>query len=498
MPSNQAAHKATETTPLISNAAASPVSNGQPNGHVARGDGASATTIEPDKIPVAQVLFLCAARLFEPIAFFAIFPFVSQMIYDTGEVDETDVGFYTGMIESIFSITQMPFMLLWGRLADNPRIGRKPVLCFSMVGVSISITLFGFSKSIWQMFIFRSLAGVFAGTIVTIRTMLAENSTPKTQARIFSWFAFTGNVGIFLGPLIGGALATPATQYPGVFGHIALFKESPYALPTMVCGAFGLLSTLLAVAFVKETLTNKSKADQSASSLPSEDRLSMIEIVRSPGVAMVLFLQVHIMLLAFSFTAVMPVFYFTSVQRGGLALSPAQQAIFMGVQGLGQAVWSLGAFPWLTKRYGTGGVIRGCARAYPFFFLCYPIGNMILRQDWTLAFWIMSPIFLFIGSGVAMCFTAIQLCINDVNPKPSTLGTLNALALALVSGTRAFTPGLFTSLFAIGLRKRILGGFFIWAILIVIALAFTLDCQWLPPNAEGKVAKPNESEEDDA
>jgi len=37
----------------------------------------------------------------------------------------------------------------------------------------------------------------------TIRSMLSENSTPKTQARAFSWFAFTSNCGIFVGPLIG-------------------------------------------------------------------------------------------------------------------------------------------------------------------------------------------------------------------------------------------------------------------------------------------------------
>lgn len=33
--------------------------------------------------------------------------------------------------------------------------------------------------------------------------MLSENSTANTQARAFSFFAFSGNLGIFLGPLIG-------------------------------------------------------------------------------------------------------------------------------------------------------------------------------------------------------------------------------------------------------------------------------------------------------
>lgn len=33
--------------------------------------------------------------------------------------------------------------------------------------------------------------------------MITENSTHKTQALAFSFFAFAGNIGIFLGPLIG-------------------------------------------------------------------------------------------------------------------------------------------------------------------------------------------------------------------------------------------------------------------------------------------------------
>ena len=49
-------------------------------------------------LPIAQILILCFARLAEPMTFFSIFPFVSQMIWDTGEVKEGDVGFYAGLI----------------------------------------------------------------------------------------------------------------------------------------------------------------------------------------------------------------------------------------------------------------------------------------------------------------------------------------------------------------------------------------------------------------
>ena len=107
-------------------------------------------------------------------------------------------------------------MISWGHAAD--RLGRKPVLVSSLAGVAVATTLFGFSKTIWQMILFRCLAGIFAGTLVTIRAMISENSTPKTQARAFSLFAFTGNLGIFLGPLLG-AFGTLRDMYWRSFRH---------------------------------------------------------------------------------------------------------------------------------------------------------------------------------------------------------------------------------------------------------------------------------------
>jgi MFS family permease len=60
----------------------------------------------------------------------------------------------------------MLLMIQWGRAAD--RIGRKPVLLFSLTGVAIGTALFGLSKRIWQMILFRCCAGVFAGTLVYV------------------------------------------------------------------------------------------------------------------------------------------------------------------------------------------------------------------------------------------------------------------------------------------------------------------------------------------
>ncbi|KAF3056470.1 hypothetical protein GL218_06377 [Daldinia childiae] len=479
-----------ETTPLL---VVSPVATTSGSDTLAAGDDESYRLLdrpEDKPLPRLQIFLLCYARLVEPIAFFSIFPYINQMVQENGHLDEEDVGFYGGLIESLFSLTQMVVMMFWGRAAD--RWGRKPVLVSSLFGVAISVSLFGLARSIWQMIVLRCLAGIFAGTVVTIRTMIAEHSTPHTQARAFSWFAFTSNIGIFLGPLIGGALADPAHQYPWAFSGVPFFEEYPYALSSIVVGCIGLTAVLTSALFIEETL-DRSKvpsagsSDGEAGTTPKPEPTSTLYLLKAPGVRIVLYNYGHAMLLGFAYTAIVPVFWYTSVEHGGFSFTPLQISLYMGLTGVSQALWLLLVFPPLQRRYGTNGVLRACGIAYPFFIVAMPFLNLILYQGTpasNTAFWIIVPIILALGPGVSMAFTGVQLALNDVSPSPATLGTLNALALTITSGLRAFSPVLFTSLFAISAKYELVWGYLVWLILTVIAAAFTVSTRFLPAASE--------------
>lgn len=98
--------------------------------------------------------------------------------------------------------------------------------------------------------------------------MISENSTKKTQARAFSYFAFFGNLGIFAGPFIGrfqslrnesvadgnpgGILESPADKFPSTFGRVQFFKDYPYAFPGFVSAAIGASAAVLSAVFIKE------------------------------------------------------------------------------------------------------------------------------------------------------------------------------------------------------------------------------------------------------
>ncbi|KAF3934157.1 hypothetical protein ABW20_dc0103109 [Dactylellina cionopaga] len=452
------------------------------------GDHSNGSSEDDKPLHMAQIFFLCAARLIEPIAFFSIFPYINKMCQENGSLDDADVGFYSGLIESCFSLTQMLVMIFWGKAAD--RVGRKPVLIFSMVGVTVATSIFGMATTIWEMVLFRCLAGVFAGTVVTIRTMISEHSTIKTQARAFSLFAFAGNLGILFGPLIGGVLAEPAVQFPSIFAGVPFFERYPYALPSFGVGTIGLVVTIVCALYLEETHPGKIAARRSgdedavnASAVHTKPRMTTWELVKAPGVALVLYVQQHIMLLAFAYTAIVPVFWYTPVPLGGLGFSPLQISLFMGLNGLSQAAWLLLVFPPLQNRIGTNGVLRVCATAYPVFLGIPPFLSMLLRNGSPAAvtfFWFSAPVLMAIGCGVAMSFTAIQLALNDVVPEPQVLGTLNALSLALSSGVRSFSPALFASLFAIGANTQWISGYAIWLLLVFIAVGFTIMSRWMP------------------
>lgn len=113
-------HANDERTPLLAAVASAPLAEAA-EAEISAEEHHPATAEdeeeEEDKpLDMIQIFLLCYTRLVEPIAFFSIFPYITYMIEKTGGVAPEDVGFYTGLIESLFSATQMCVMIFWGKV----------------------------------------------------------------------------------------------------------------------------------------------------------------------------------------------------------------------------------------------------------------------------------------------------------------------------------------------------------------------------------------------
>jgi len=55
-----------------------------------------------------------------------------------------------------------------------------------------------------------------------------------------------GNVGVIIGPLLGGIMSDPAGTYPSIFGGIKWLERFPYSPPNLLSAIF-LMSAALTV-----------------------------------------------------------------------------------------------------------------------------------------------------------------------------------------------------------------------------------------------------------
>lgn len=183
-----------------------------------------------------QLIVVTLARLSEPLVQTSLqsYMFYQLKWFDSSLPDSTISG-QAGILSASFTATQFLTAMVWGRVADSPRVGRKRVILIGLVGTLISCLGFGLSTSFLSALFFRCLGGATSGNTGVLRTMISEIVREKKyQSRAFLLMPMTFNVGIIIGPVLGGLLSDPAASYPSVFGRIQFFNLFPYALPNLV------------------------------------------------------------------------------------------------------------------------------------------------------------------------------------------------------------------------------------------------------------------------
>ena len=165
-------------------------------------------------IPLTAILLLM--QFCEPITATVIFPFVFQLVNETGvtkgNADRT--GYYAGIIvrlflffsphaddqseqQSTFFLVETLFVLQWGRLSD--KIGRKPVILVGLLGLTLSMLCFGLSRTFPALVASRSLVGLLNGNVGVLKSMLGELTDDTNLAQGFAFLPIVWSMGATIG-----------------------------------------------------------------------------------------------------------------------------------------------------------------------------------------------------------------------------------------------------------------------------------------------------------
>ncbi|KAK5011570.1 hypothetical protein LTR28_013253, partial [Elasticomyces elasticus] len=211
-----------------------------------------------------QLAILAFSRF---VDFFQMASLQTYMVHQLKSFDhslpDSVISHQSGILQGAFTAAQIITSIIWGRVADQPNVGRKMVLNIGLIGTGISCVGVGFSTTFGQAVAWRILGGAVNGTVGAARTMVAETVDKRWHSRAFLLLPVAFNFANMLGPILGSLLVDPLESYPRLFGPNSTFGgkdgvhwlgHNPYALANLLSTALLFLEAAVVALYLRETL----------------------------------------------------------------------------------------------------------------------------------------------------------------------------------------------------------------------------------------------------
>jgi len=168
--------------------------------------------------------------------------------------------------------------------------------------------------------------------------------------------------------------------------------------------------------------------------------------------------------------ALFPLIWSTSIEFGGLNFSPASIGLWLSLYGCVDGIFQFAVSPHIFERFGAGYTFMASIAVCAVVYTMFPFENLVLRHsvggpNVTLLLLIVLQLSLF--SINKMGFSAIYIIISSAVPNKRSLGAANGFGqtvnsvLSMVGETSA------NWLFAFSITNDVLGGNFVYVVLLV-------------------------------
>ncbi|KZP32639.1 MFS general substrate transporter [Athelia psychrophila] len=447
----------------------------------------------PTPIPKLQLGVICGIRLAEPIAYTQISPYINQFMYDLKVTDDPKrIGFYTGLVQSTFAVFELISIYNMAKISD--RVGRRPVILCGILGVALTTLLFGLSTSFYMMLITRGLAGLCAGSISVMQSVVGELTDASNQAIAIPIFGLTWPLGSILGPLLGGTFSNAAQKFNWLDWQF--LRTFPYFLPGLISSLVTLVAVLIGYFILEETLpsklcpslyrmTSSSSSDtlcEFEETSNSDAPLSTSQLLANPIISALSSSGFALSFLSSGFEELYVLVCFTNIEHGGLGLSTEQIGYSLSISGIVAFFLQLLVMPYILRAFDHGRAYTFCMCLFPCIFVLMPLLNPIAKSgydastgllDANTATVVWGGVYLILGMSrfANLAYSLSMVMLKEGNPSPASLGMCNGIVQSVMCLARAFSPAMASSLYAYSVGNGALGGF-AWALfMLAISLA---------------------------
>ncbi|KAJ0457143.1 putative major facilitator superfamily, MFS transporter superfamily [Helianthus annuus] len=314
--------------------------------------------------PFKDLIFVWVVVLCVALPISSLFPFLYFMVRDFNIAEkEEDISYYAGFVGSAYMIGRALTSVFWGVVAD--RYGRKPVIILGTSTVVIFNTLFGFSVNYWMAIITRFLLGFLNGLLGPIKAYALELFRDEYQALGLSAISTSWGIGLIIGPALGGYLAQPAENFPGLVSPDSLFGRFPYLLPCLCISVFALFVTIGAI-WLPETLHfhKKNELESASCVIDAEDKTdekkdsSLISLLKNWPLMSSIIVYCVFSLHDMTYTEVFSLWAVSPKSLGGLNYTTEDVGTVLSITGVGLLLFQTSLYPMAQRMFGPIGVAR--------------------------------------------------------------------------------------------------------------------------------------------
>jgi len=117
-----------------------------------------------------------------------------------------------GGLTTVFGLMQFLFMPALGALSD--RVGRRPVLLYSMAGMCLNFLITAWAPSLAWLFVGRVIGGMSSASMSVASAYASDISTHENRSRSFGKIGAAFGLGFICGPMLGGLLGDAGLHLP--------------------------------------------------------------------------------------------------------------------------------------------------------------------------------------------------------------------------------------------------------------------------------------------
>jgi MFS family permease len=181
----------------------------------------------------------------------ALLAWIERTAQTLGNTTHLPEVLFGGVVASVFSILQFVFAPFWGGLSD--RVGRRPVLLYTVAGTAVSYALWAFSGSFWLFLLARVLGGLFGGNLSVATAAVADVTTRAERSKAMGLVGAAFGLGLVTGPMLGGL--TAGLNLLQTHPELARWGVNPFTVPALLALGLSGLNLVWIRARFAETLT---------------------------------------------------------------------------------------------------------------------------------------------------------------------------------------------------------------------------------------------------